>query len=171
MPTSYFQRWLQDNNKRVSDSIAGLTAVIAELEVVVADLAAQEAQLETVVATLSDVVDELVAQQAQINSIQTSLTNVAIGALANIGSSGTATGSPNGSGLMSFAHGYTDPSGPNNLYPAQIKYCSAQPYGGTYVHVQLISVDTSQLTIELFDNLGLPLTSGTFSVVFRVSGI
>jgi len=157
--TSYFQRYLQDNNKRVQASINGLAEVIAELEIVVAILEDQQEELEEVVSELADVVLILEAVVDDLADL-----TVAIGqAVFKLnGQAGVALVLPNGSGDASIFHNIA-------FNPGTLGACAVFPTGTTFFHVQMLSVDSSNLNVRLFDAAGAPITSGTWPIAYRVT--
>lgn len=151
-PSAYFQRYLQANNRQVSAAIADLIAVQAEL-------AQQQIEIQNALDLAQDAID-------QVEDIQVTLTDIILGMGA--GSFGLVTVSPNGSGDVSFPHGYANLSG---LYPPMLGACSLQPTGGVYFHPQLLGVDAVNLTGRLFAATGAPLTTGSYVVAYRVAGL
>lgn len=145
-PTSYFQRWLQDNNRRITASITGVTEALAELAIQQATLTAQQAQLTAQQATLT-------TQQGQINSLvlaQADLLDRVIGA------SFSGAILTDGSGVASWTHGL-DPS-----YSPQLATCSAFTTGTTLNLCQMLSVSGGPggtFEVMFWDSSGAPLVS------------
>lgn len=149
-PTSYFQRWLQANNAQITASINGLIQVEADLAAVVADL---------------------VAQQALINGLLTAY-NSLLGSLELFQSSSVGTGATyfamtDASGYMVIAHGYNALGGSD---PPALEYCRAFSYQTAYTHIQMISVDSTNLTLLFLDVTGAPIVSTGCAVVWHVGG-
>ena len=81
------------------------------------------------------------------------------------GQASTATVSPDGSGLATILHGYSVTG-----HPASIGQSSVQPTGSTAFHVQIVSVTGTELTVKLFDMAGAAITSGSYSIAWKVAG-
>lgn len=138
-PTAYFQRWLQDNNRRITAAFAGVVEVQEELAVVVNDLA--------------DVVDDVVAQQAQINALITSLNAQVqrLNRVAGVGFWGAIL--TDGSGQFSWTHG-GDPGAGYSMQYSHVYATGTTPY-----IAQMTSVDDYVITGIFFDLTGAPVAS------------
>jgi len=68
---------------------------------------------------------------------------------------------PNVAGLVDIPHGL-------GATPTPAK-CSAQAIGTTFVQVQLVSVNGTNLRVILLDASGTPITSGSFTIRWGVA--
>lgn len=145
-PTSYFQRWLNDNNRRIAASFDGVVEVQQELALVVDALA--------------DVVDELVDQQGQIDDAldelqqQQLLLDSTISDIIGANLSGAIL--TDGSGQASWTHGF------NPSFSVQLSNCRAFTTGTTIFTVQMLSVSGGPggtLDLMFWDASGAPAAS------------
>ncbi len=148
--TAYFQRYLQATNAQISAAIVGLQAVITEL-------ADQQVQILEAIA---------LAEEAIEASEETLITLTDFLLSMGLGSYGLATVTPNGSGDVTIPHSYV-----TGDYPPALGACTMTPTGTTFFHPQMTSVDGSNLYARLFDAAGVPITSGSYVVAFRVAGV
>jgi len=81
------------------------------------------------------------------------------------GNAGVATVSPNGSGQAVISHGFSVRG-----HPVVLARCTVFPVGTTAFVVQPVSVDETGLTVKLFDMAGAAITTGSYSVSWRVGG-
>ena len=156
-PTQYFQRYLQDNNRRITASISGVTQALAELAAQQAVLTAQQAQLTAQQAQLTAVVNDLADQQDALSDL----------IYATVGTYGTVSGVvTDGSGYISYAHGYS-----SSAYPP-LQPCSiAIPFGISPVfHIQDISVSSTNIIFYCTDMAGAPLVSTAIGFTWHVAG-
>lgn len=82
-----------------------------------------------------------------------------------VGMSGVATVTPDGSGDATILHGFSVPG-----HPPSISQSAVYPTGTTAFVVQIQSVTATNLNIRLFDMAGAAITSGTRDVAWKVSG-
>lgn len=82
-----------------------------------------------------------------------------------VGASGVATVTPDGSGNATILHGFSVPA-----HAPTIGQCAVFPTGATAFVVQIQSVTATSLNIRLFDLTGAAITSGSYSVAWKVSG-
>jgi len=138
-PTSYFHRYLQDNNSRITASISGIVAVQAELQIVVDELA--------------DVVTDLGDQQDQITDLVTSLNEQVqrLNRVAGVGFWGAIL--TDGSGEFSWTHG-GDPGAGYTMQYSHVYATGTTPY-----IAQMTSVDDYVITGIFFDLTGAPVAS------------
>lgn len=73
--------------------------------------------------------------------------------------SGAFTGTPDASGYLSVPHA---------LKGAAIAKSAAQPTGATAFQAQAVSADDTTLTVRLFNTSGVPLTSGSYTITWKV---
>lgn len=169
-PTSYFQRYLQDNNNRITASISGIAEVQAELVVQQAELTAQQATLTAQQATLTAQQATLTAQQVQLTSTDAALLRLSRAA-EGVGPSLDQFTTTDGSGIVTIVHGYSLALAA--FYPPLLKYCTVFPTGGPPLpiyHIQLKDVDNFELRFQCFDFTGAPLASTGVSFVWHVAG-
>ncbi len=81
------------------------------------------------------------------------------------GASGVDTVAPDGSGLAVISHGYAASGRPVSLSRSTVL-----PTGTAAFLVQIVSVDSDELTIKLFDLTGAAITTGSYDVAWRVGG-
>lgn len=81
------------------------------------------------------------------------------------GQSGVSTVSPNGSGDVTVTHGFSVPG-----HPPTLAQCTVQPSGGTFFLPQIMSVTSTTLTVRLFDAAGAAITTGSYSLAWKVAG-
>ena len=82
-----------------------------------------------------------------------------------VGASGVATVTPDGSGDATILHGFSVPG-----HPPSIGQSAAYPTGATAFVVQIQSVTATNLNIRLFDMTGAAITSGSRDVAWKVAG-
>jgi hypothetical protein len=160
-PTPYLQRYLQDNNGRIGASITGVQAALAAIAAQQATLTAQQAQLTAQQATLTATVNTLAITVAGLNTYE----------YASTGKGGNQFSTTDGSGGVSFAHGFNGvPSG----YPPQDYFCNVMPWGGfsglPLFIVSHLVVDPVNLSFTCFDLTGAPLASTGVAYIWRVAG-
>lgn len=148
-PTPYFQRYMQDNNSRITASITGVEGALAELALQQAQLTAQQAQLTTIVSNLT-------AQQAALANL----------VYATIGTANTIIDYTDGTGYIRYPHGYS-----NSTYPPLSQCSIAVPWGISPVyHIQDIAVDATNIIFYCTDMAGSPLLSTPVGFAFHVAG-
>lgn len=98
-----------------------------------------------------------------INAVELLVADVQEMQAASDGFAGVETVTPDASGyaLLPYTAG---------AWTAAIERCSALAIGATFFHVQMISVDSTDLTVRLFNASGTPITSGSFDVAYKVAG-
>jgi len=138
-PTSYFQRYLQDNNNRITASIVGVQTALDELALQQAELTAQQATLTAQQAQLTAQAATLTAQVARLNRV------------AGVGFWGAIL--TDGSGAFSYTHG-GDPGAGYTMQYSHVYATGTTPY-----IAQMTSVDDYVITGIFFDLTGAPVAS------------
>lgn len=148
--TAYFQRYLQATNRQISSAIADLILVQDEL-------ALQQLEIE----------DALELAQEAIDASEETLITLTDFLLAmGLGSYGLTSVTPDGSGDVTIPHSYV-----TGDYAPTLGACTITPTGTTFFHPQMTGVDGTNLYARLFDAAGAPITTGSYTVAFRVAGI
>ena len=145
-PTSYFQRYLQDNNNRITASISGVTEALDELAIQQAQLTAQQATLTAQQAALTAQQAQLTSQQFLLNSTITDI----------IGANLSGAILTDGSGQASWTHGF------NPSFSVQLSNCRAFTTGTTIFTVQMLAVSGGPggtLDLMFWDSTGSPAAS------------